>query len=76
MPATPWTELTGAAPAWLDGFVDPTIDPLTDLYVDVLFEGTLMLAVIATPATELSLSVATPTTELTTPATAYVELSL
>lgn len=75
-PATVWTPLSATQTGYQKGFADPTYDSSTDYFIDVLFEGTGFFAVIATPSTELSLGVATPYTELTAPATAYVELTL
>lgn len=75
MPATPWTELSATETGWVEGFPDPAYDASTDYFIDVLFEGTALFAVTATPYTELSIS-ATPSTELTGVLTTYTELTL
>lgn len=72
MPATPWTELTGDAPAWQEGI---TVSDGDDFFIDVLFEGTGTVAIMPWSGTELSLSVATPATELSVAATSWVELA-
>lgn len=72
MPATPWTELTGAAPAWQEGI---TVSDGDDFFIDVLFEGTGTTAIMPFAGTELSLGVATPSTELSITATPWTELA-
>jgi len=75
MPATPWTELTGAGGGWQEGFPDPTYNAGLDFFIDVLFEGTGFFALLPTTYTELTGS-AWATTELSGTATPYTELTL
>jgi hypothetical protein len=75
-PATAWQELSVAGAAFQEGFPDYSYDASTDYFIDVLFETTNFFAMLPTTGTELTLAVATPSTELTTPSTAYTELTL
>lgn len=71
--ATPWIELElGGPTGYVEGFPSFIAN---DLYEDFLFEGAIE-AVTPVSYTELSLGSATPHTELSTPSTAYVELTL
>ena len=73
-PATSWTELTGQPPDWQKGIPDHAAG-----LVDFIF-GDFVLTqpdFVSNPANwaHLSLSSATVGTELTTPATTWVELT-
>ena len=73
MPATPWTELSTTANPWSVAL--PSGDGSDDFYIDFLFEGTPLIIQGPTAHTELTMAVATPTTELTVASTPWTELT-
>lgn len=72
-PATVWTELSATGAGWTPG--TPENDGTEDFFIDFLFEGTGFFAAMPPDYTVLSVA-ASSSTELTTPASAYVELTL
>lgn len=76
MPATPWSELTVTQTGWTAGFIDLSFNSDDDLFIDFLFDGIKVLLSADASYTELALAGgATPSTELTTPSTAWTELT-